>query len=99
MLTSVTRNPGLDKMQINASIEPAFSALAASSNKAFNPTPPLAGLRVDTPILLVKQKKKQPRIMRPMQKSPGVFHFTPGLFYIRPMYYAKSYGRLSGTLK
>jgi len=31
MLTSVTRNPGLEKVQINASIEPAFSALAASS--------------------------------------------------------------------
>jgi hypothetical protein len=47
----------------------------------------------------VTKRKKQPRIMRPMQKSPGVLDFTPGLFCIRLMYYAKSDDRLSGTLK
>ena len=34
-----------------------------------------------------------------MQKSPDVIHFTPGLFYIRLMYYEKSDDQLSGTLK
>ena len=34
--------------------------------------------------------------MRPMQKGPGVFYFTPGLFYIRLMYYANVSNGSSG---